>query len=542
MLNDFQALIDSFLGQKHKFFDKFTSTPAIRIIEVGLYKNFGCVGGVGTFVYQCECDEPECTDKRTSTDEQQLRIIVSDGSQNVSDFTINFNISGGSTQEFGINTYMNDSAYNAFINLWNLNQNVMARCMFVGGVIRPACTVRLVAKVYGESLGVGTSSTPPYVDLDFNPLLGTDVDVLRAQFEPCNDKPVRIEEDLIAFINGLKANVPVVGFSLYQVIPYKVVISGLSGMLSDYCCDSSLPIDDDSLEYSSFIEPILQGYGGTGSEGGDSVDISCICSNLSLINDTLSAFRSDNKNALDAINGTLSQLNIDVDNECVCDNLESIKGSLDNIKTSIDDKELSVVNNNVVQPPVNNVSVQPPVNNVSVQPPVNNVTVQSPVNNVTVPSTELENIANNTRALNCVCASLQNLEILGQGTIDSITSVKSNLECGNNNIACILESKTLSVDVDVDNTQVSNGLQDISDKLSTLNENVHDSMFNSDDESNLENISKSLNTSDEEPKTLADVIKDKEMGTNIDVEVSPADDVNINRVYYTNQRNGDTNI
>lgn len=514
--------------------------------------------------------ETDCTDKRTSTDAQQIRFIVSDGLQNVSDFTISLNISDGSTQEFGINTYMNDTAYNTFINMYNLNQNVFARCMFVGGNIRPSCTVRLVAKVYGESLGVGTSLTPPYVDLDFNPLLGTDVDILRAQFDPCNDKPVRIQEDLTAFINGLKANVPTIGFSLYQVIPYKVIVSGLTDRLVDYCCDDSTQIDDDSIEYTSFIEPILQGYGGTGSGGGDDVDLTCICEGLTRLNNSLIAFKEANQGALASIDEAIQNISIEGggSSSCICDNLENISDGVIAIKEAIDDKNLSVVNNNTVQPPVNNISVQPPINNIS------------------LPTTELENIANNTRALNCVCSSLQNLEVIEQGTKESIDGVKNNLQCtkddniacivsdidsninnianslvcGSDSIACVLQSKNISVDVDLNSTDVTNGLESIAEKLDDINTNVHDGLINSDDESNLQNISESLNTSDDESKSLADVlsdslntsddesksladvVKDKEMGTNIDVEVSPADDVNINRVYYTNQRNGDTNI
>lgn len=472
--------------------------------------------------YNLNPSPSECVDERTSTDSQQIRFIVSDGNQNVSDFTITLNISDGSTQEFGIKTYMNDTLYNSFINLYNLNQNVIARCMFVSGNVRPSCTVRLVAKVYGESLGVGTSATPPYVDLDFNPLLGTDVDVLRAQFEPCNDKPIRIQEDLTAFINGLKANVPTVGFSLYQVIPYKVIVSGLTESLVDYCCDDSTPIDDDSIEYTSFIEPILQGYGGSGSGGGDNVDLTCVCNALTDINNSLIAFKNANQTALEGITDTLSDLNIDIDNQCVCDNLEDVVEGLGAIKDSIDYKELRVTN--TINPPVNNVSVSSPVNNVS----------------VTVPTTELNTIANRLNPLQSIDGTLANLELIQD-------NIEEHLKCNKEGegIACILANKTFSANVTVDNSGIENKLSDIDDTLQSLddiNTNLHDGLINSNDESNLENISQSLNTSDDEAKSLADVINDKDMGANIDVEVSPADDVNVNRVYYTNQRNGDTNL
>ena len=478
--------------------------------------------------------EPEpCVDVRNSADIQSLHLVVSDGQNNVTTTDITFKLSDGANQELALRTYMNDSVYNYFNNIYNQNQGVMARIMFNGGVCRSACTVRIVAKVYGQAVSVEPSLMPPYVTLDNDILAGHDVDILRATFEECNDKPVRIEEDLVAYLDGLKSqNFFSVGFSIYQVVPYKIVITGCEA-LTEWCCDDVTPIENDSIEYEGYDKPLIEGYGSGSGGGGSDVDISCICNGLTSLNQMLATKLDNLVDGQAVIADAISEMQVEVDNTCVCDNLESISDNLEAIKESIDDKNLSVVNNNTVQPPVNNVSVQPPVNNVSVQPPVNNISL---------PTTQLENIATNTRALNCVCASLENLEVIQQGTKESIDGVKSNLQCGNDGIACVLQSKNMSVDVDLNSSDITNGLEAITEKLDDINNNVHDGLINSDDESNLENISESLNTSDDEPKSLADVLKDKEMGTNIDVEVSPADDVNINRVYYTNQRNGETNI
>lgn len=324
-------------------------------------------------------------------------------------------------------------------------------------------------EIYGdvEIVGWGISEVADVLIPVPRSLSRQNVLLLRANFyDECCCYATGYSDEITDLINNFME-----GYSSYDskteilsaITPKSIKWSGFE-RLTDFCCDDSDCTQINDYEYRIEIPESSSG-------GGDSVDITCICDNLSLINSTLSAFRTDNKNALGSINSTLSQLNIDFDNACICDNLEGIKGSIDDVKEAIDNKELSVNNDITVQPctpivtnPVNNVTVQPSNPTINVQPcsPV----VTNPVNNITVQP------SNPTITVEPCTPTIQN--------------------------------------------NVQTDVQDIVDKM--------DELFKSDD------------------KTITDIIKDKEMGSNIDVEVSPADDVNINRVYYTNQRNGDTNI
>lgn len=500
--------------------------------------------GIGRYGEICVSEtlppEDECIDSRTSENVQTLHFVISDGVSNAQTFDVNFNLSDGSNQEIGLlSPVLSDSAFNALLNVWNSQTGCQARCQFTGGVVRSSCRVKLVCKVYGQSCKVSPSLVPPFVQLNLSEYGGInaiDRNLLIADFDPCQDTAVSYSEDVTSYIQGLQQSEDfTVGFSFIQVVPYKVVIENCTA-LTDYCCDDneSVPADDETL--GGYTKPLIQGYGGgsSGGGGGDVVDISCICTALSNINDTLSAFASANETALSGINDTLSALNIDIDNECICDNLENVVDGLGAIKDSIDDKQLSVTNNNTVQPPVNNVVVQPPVNNVSVNPPVNNVSVS-------VPTTELASISTN------------------------LSSIDDKLHCNNKNIACIIQDKHLSdksdsIGIDFSSLSVdTSGIQDSLSDVANAVSNSSDSLVCDDkgiacilsealntsglvSESITDVLKNSLNTSDDESESISDVIKNKEMGTNIDVEVSPADDVNINRVYYTNQRNGDTNL
>ena len=459
----------------------------------------------------------DCDDLRTSDDTQTLHFVISDGVSNVQTFDVSFNLSDGANQEIGLlSPVLSDSAFNALLNVWNSQTGCTARCQFTGGTVRSSCTVKLVCKVYGQSCKVAPSLLPPFVQLDLSEYGGVsaiDRNLLVANFDPCQDTAISYSEDVTSFIEGLKQDEDfTVGFSFIQVVPYKVVIENCTA-LNDYCCDDddSVPADDESL--GGYTKPLIQGYGGgSSSGGGDNVDITCICTALSNINTTLSAFASANEAALGDINSTLSNLNIDYDNECICNNLENVVDGLSAIKDSIDDKELSVTNS----PTINVAPCQPivtnPVNNITVTPSTaqitNPVTVQpcqpivtNPVNNITVtPSTADVNVNIDNSGIE---SALSNINSNLSGQNDSLT-------CDDKGLACILKEALNTSDL------VSESVSDV--------------------------IKNALNTSDNESEGLTDVIKNKDFGSNIDVEVSPADDVNINRVYYTNQRNGDTNL
>lgn len=520
----------------------------------------GSVPGTVYIESQIIEDSP-CTDLRSSTITQTVKLTFYNYDTSVS-CDINFGLTSTS-QTLSIYDYLSNDDYYRLLMMFtdktSIN-NVRCSLRFIGGSVRGNCTIALKCVVHGMSLGMDTLGTVPVWKYDsIEPITK---DIFSFDFVPCNDFPNAMHQgNLMSFIDGLNFDDR---YCLW-IDTFRMVVSPVSA-LSNYCCDDVVPSDDDTIS----IEPITNElYFGFGSGGGDDVNIQCICDNLATINNTLVAFKESNSSALASIDEAIQNISIEGGtSSCICDNLENIADGVIAIKEAIDDKELSVVNNNNVQPPVNNISVQPPINNIS------------------LPTTQLEDIATNTRALNCVCSSLQNLEVIEQGTKESIDGVKFNLQCGkddniscildnvnsnvsnianslvcgNDGIACVLKGKEISVDVDLNTADITNGLDTITEKLDDINSSVHDGLFNSDDESNLQNISKSLNTSDDESKSLADVltdslntsddesksladvINDKEMGTNIDVEVSPADDVNINRVYYTNQRNGETNI
>lgn len=466
----------------------------------------------------CQPDTPSCDDSRTSDDTQTLHFVISDGVSNAQTFDVSFNLSDGANQEIGLlSPVLSDSAFNALLNVWNSQTGCTARCQFISGTVRSSCRVKLVCKVYGQSCQVSPSLVPPFVQLQLSEYGGVnaiDRNLLIADFDPCQDTAVSYSEDVTSYIQGLQQNEDFsVGFSFIQVVPYKVVIENCTA-LTDYCCDDdeSVPADDESL--GGYTKPLIQGYGGGSSSGGGGgdVDITCICTALSNINDTLSAFASANETALSGINDTLLNMNIELDNECICNNLENVVDGLGAIKDSIDDKELSVINS----PNINVAPCQPivtnPVNNITVTPSTaqitNPVTVQpcspivtNPVNNITVtPSTADVNVNIDNSGIE---SALSNINSNLSGQNDS-------LMCDDKGLACILKEALNTSDL------VSESVTDV--------------------------IKNALNTSDNESEGLTDVIKNKDFGSNIDVEVSPADDVNINRVYYTNQRNGDTNL
>ncbi|MEM0173445.1 MAG: hypothetical protein QXI16_02945 [Sulfolobaceae archaeon] len=479
--------------------------------------------------------EPDCNDSRSSDDTQTLHFVISDGVSNAQTFDVSFNLSDGANQEIGLlSSVLSDSAFNALLNVWNSQTGCTARCQFTSGTVRSSCTVKLVCKVYGQSLKVSPSLLPPFVQLNLSEYGGInaiDRNLLIANFDPCQDTAVSYSEDVTSYVQGLQQNEDfTVGFSFVQVVPYKVVIENCTA-LTDYCCDDdeSVPADDESL--GGYTKPLIQGYGGgsSGGGGGD-VDITCICTALSNINTTLSAFASANEAALGDINSTLSNMNIDIDNQCICDNLEDVVDGLGAIKDSIDDKELSVTNSPVInvapcQPivtnPVNNITVTPSTaqitNPVTVQPcqPI----VTNPVNNITVtPSTADVNVNIDNSGIESALSDINS----------NLSAQSDGLICNDKGLACIIKEALNTSGV------VSDSITDvIKEALNTTGE---------ESDSITDVIKEALNTTGEESESIADVIKNKDMGTNIDVEVSPADDVNINRVYYTNQRNGDTHI
>ena len=509
---------------------------------------FNIVGGFTSFPWNgVDCNPHDynppvvCEDLRTSFPPHTLRFTITNGELSVTKDLDCYCTASDNVFPFDSSVFTNQEVKDIFTMFMQYGaKRVRCAARFISGNVRSNCSVKLNVSVtgfrcycdiIGPYFGIGSEELTPTIKQCFD-----------ASFVECFDKPISYTENLSTYCEGLVNTGD--GWCIF-LDPQNITVSNLE-CETDVCCDDASESEIDEIE-----TPQIETLGGFISGGGGSdVDISCICDGLTSLNQMLATKLDNLVDGQAVIADAISEMQVEVDNTCVCDNLENISDGVIAIKEAIDDKNLSVVNNNTVQPPVNNISVQPPVNNIS------------------LPTTQLENIATNTRALNCVCASLQNLEVIEQGTKESIDGVKFNLQCGkddniscilnnvnsnlsniaeslvcgNDGIACILQGKDLSVDVDLNTADISNGLEAITQKLDDIDNSVHDGLINSDDESNLEIISQSLNTSDDEPISLADVIKNKDMGTNIDVEVSPADDVNINRVYYTNQRNGETSI
>jgi hypothetical protein len=473
----------------------------------------------------------ECLDSRTSSNTQTLHFVISDTESNVSNLDINFDLSDGSNQEFAIKTYMNDTLYNSLINLYNLNHSVTARCMFTGGVIRSACDVRLVAKVYGESLSVEPSLTPPYVGLDFDVNMGIDVDVLRCHFEPCSDKPTRIQEDIVSYINGLQTNNTFsVGFGLYQVIPYKVVITGCEA-LTDYCCDEAEPSDNDLISYGSYIEPILRGYGGQGgASGGDSVDISCICDALDTLNSNLVS-------KLEAIKDSIEDINIDVSSGDIVTAINGISNSVDGVSDTLEDylpsntcicDNLAALNNNVSALHGNNSELA------DIASKLNQLqNISSNINNTTV---ELGNIESdlkcNQESLACIVKNKRldgNYDSVSVDTTPLNNVLEFALNCDKNEgIACILKNKNLSVNtdsIDIDLSGIEDKLEDIKDTLSDTNDTLSDT---NDTLSDALNVTK-IEGGEEVTNSITEVIDSKNTDVNVETIVEPSDTTYIRR-------------
>lgn len=476
----------------------------------------------------CGYEPPvDCEDLRTSESTQGVYITANwkdiIGNQFSEDYTLLFQ---PDSQHTSGSISMSSSNFKGLMGLAGVS------CRFNRGIVRDSGYIKINGHITANKYTVdmlGNTLVPVFNDV-------TENFIIQFSFEACCDYPSVISETYSDALAAL--DIDSAELVMAQVDFDTIEWNGFS-LLTDYCCDD---VDCDGVEFEGDDEPIYKGIGG----GGDTVDITCICDNLALINTTLA-------NKFDGLNGKMDslietiedkELTVELD-DCICDNLESISDkldSLDDIKDSIDNKVIPVTDVSSVanaitnkQIPITDVSgITTAINNKQI--PVTDVSgITTAINNKQIPVTNVSGIESAITNKQIPVTDVSGLNT-SLGNIDnSLGQIDNSIAGGTASIGSSID------DLDISLGGISTSLGGIDTSIDGVGTAISNQSFSvdttgltcTDSQGNEEGLAcilkNALNNRDN--KGLADVIDDKDVTSYVDVAVEPYDMVNIRRAF-----------